>query len=421
MNILVIGSGGREHALVWKIKQSPLVGQIYCAPGNPGTGELAKNINIQTDDFDRLLAFAKERKIDLTVVGPEAPLANGIVDLFNKHGLKIFGPDKAAAQIEASKLFAKNLMRKYHIPTADYSYFTDLQDARNYVNGSATFPLVLKADGLAAGKGVLICGDRGEALAGINSILRDKSFGSAGNRLVIEAFLEGEELSVFALTDGSNYILLPPSQDHKKVNDGDLGKNTGGMGAYAPAPLAAPRLMRKIEEKIIRPTLKAMRDEGHPYKGLLYFGIMINKTGPMLLEYNCRFGDPETEAVLPLIESDLVPLMVATVDENLDQHTIRIRNGYAMDVVLASGGYPDEYEKNLEIFGLNDLNPGVLVFHAGTAVQDEKVVTSGGRVLNVVALGETLSQAKDSVYRAIDKIRFDKMHYRKDIGFRALK
>ncbi|MGD9899112.1 MAG: phosphoribosylamine--glycine ligase [Calditrichaceae bacterium] len=421
MNILVIGSGGREHALVWKIKQSSLVKQIYCAPGNPGTGKLAENIDIRTDDFEGLLSFAKEKKIDLTVVGPEAPLVEGIVDLFLKHSLKIFGPDKAAAQIEASKLFAKNLMRKYHIPTADYVCLTDLQEARDYVNGSAAFPLVLKADGLAAGKGVLICRNRSEALAGINSILRDKSFGSAGNRLVIETFLEGEELSVFALTDGSNYILLPSSQDHKKVNDGDLGKNTGGMGAYAPAPIATNELVHRIEEKIIRPTLKAMRDEGHPYKGLLYFGLMINKNEPMLLEYNCRFGDPETEAVLPLIESDIVPLMVATVDENIDKQTIRIRNGYAMDVVLVSGGYPDEYEKYIEIHGLNDLKPDVLVFHAGTVVQDNRVVTSGGRVLNVVALGESLPAARDGVYGAIDKIRFDKMHYRTDIGFRALK
>ncbi len=421
MKVLVIGNGGREHALVWKIAQSQQVSKIFCAPGNPGTESTAENIAISPMDFENLLRFAKNNQIDLTVVGPEDPLVSGIVDLFKQEGLKIFGPDKNAAQLEGSKTFAKNLMQKYDIPTAAYQSFTSAKDAKTYVTKKAIFPLVLKASGLAAGKGVLICASENEALEGIKLIMDTRAFGAAGDSMIVEEFLEGEEVSVFALTDGQDYLLLSPAQDHKKVFDGDQGKNTGGMGAYAPAPIATTTLIEQVKSSIIEPTLKAMHSEGNRYKGLLYFGVIITKNGPKVLEYNCRFGDPETEIILPLLKSDLVPLMLATIDGNIKDYKIHLHDGYALDVVLASGGYPDSYEKGKMIMGLNALDPDIYVFHAGTKSAENQLLTNGGRVLNIVAKGNDFLNLRDFLYKNIINISFEGMHYRKDIGFRALK
>ncbi len=421
MKVLVIGNGGREHALVWKIAQSEQVSKIFCAPGNPGTESIAENISISSMDFENLLCFAKDNQIDLTVVGPEDPLVSGIVDLFEQDGLKIFGPDKNAAQLEGSKTFAKNLMQKYNIPTAAFQSFNSATAAKTYVTEKAIFPLVLKASGLAAGKGVLICPSENEALEGIELIMNTRAFGAAGDSMIVEEFLEGEEVSVFALTDGRDYLLFSPAQDHKKVFDDDQGKNTGGMGAYAPAPIATNALIEQVKSSIIETTLKAMRSEGKTYKGLLYFGIIITRDGPKVLEYNCRFGDPETEIILPLLKSDLVPLMLATIEGNLKDHNIHLHDGYALDVVLASGGYPDSYEKGKIIKGLNSLDPDIYVFQAGTRSTGKKLLTNGGRVLNIVAKGNDFLDLRDLLYKNIKNISFDGMHYRKDIGFKALK
>jgi phosphoribosylamine---glycine ligase len=420
VKVLVIGSGGREHALVWKIAQSPLVKKIYCAPGNPGIGELAENVNIAASDLDGLLEFAKSENIDLTIVGPEYPLVEGIVDKFEKEGLKIFGPNKAASQLEGSKAFSKNLMKKYKIPTAIYQTFTSNIDALIYSKFVEIFPVVLKASGLAAGKGVLICNNLQEIVAGIDLIMKEKAFGDAGKEMIFEEFLEGEEVSIFALVDGEDYKLLSSSQDHKRALDDDKGKNTGGMGAYAPAPIATPELMTEVENTIIKPTINAMISEGHPYKGLLYFGLVITKNGPKVLEYNCRFGDPETEVVLPLLESDLVPLMLASINGTIDNEEIKIKNGFAVDVVLASGGYPDAYEKGEVIKGLDELDFDIIVFHAGTKMKGENLVTNGGRVLNIVGFGTKIKTVQQKVYENIKRINFDKMHYRRDIGNKAL-
>lgn len=421
MRVLVIGSGGREHTLVWKIAQSPMVRKIYCTPGNPGISKLAENIPIKASDLERLLQFAKEKKIDLTVVGPEDPLVFGIVDKFTRAGLKIFGPNKRSAQLEGSKSFAKRLMKEYQIPTADYEIFTSADPARSYIENMEKFPVVLKADGLAAGKGVLICQDKREALAGISILMERRIFGEAGEKIVIEEFLQGEEVSIFILSDGKDYRLLASSQDHKKAFNGDQGKNTGGMGAYAPAPIAGKTFLKTIETTIITPTLQAMQDVRAPYHGLLYVGVIVTSQGPKVLEYNCRFGDPETEVVLPLLRSDLVPLLLACVDGNLKNHKVDIKPGYAFDVVLASGGYPDAYEKGKVISGLEHLDDRILVFHAGTSISEERLINSGGRVLNIVAIGDTFESVRNLVYQNIDKIKFEGMHYRTDIGFRAFK
>ncbi len=420
MKVLVIGSGGREHALVWKIAQSPLVKKMYCAPGNPGIGELAENVSIAASDIKRLLGFAKDNNIDLTVVGPEDPLADGIVDIFEDAGLKIFGPNKTAARLEGSKAFSKKMMKKYKIPTAVYQTFTSSVDALIYLKFIQKFPIVLKASGLAAGKGVLICQNLQEAVAGTNLIMKDKAFGSAGDEIIIEEFLEGEEVSIFALVDGEHYKLLSPSQDHKRVFDNDQGKNTGGMGAYAPAPLATATFISDVEQKIINPTIEALKKEGSPYKGLLYFGIIVTESEPKVLEYNCRFGDPETEVVLPLLESDLVPLMLATIDGTIQNQSLKFKTGYAIDVVLASGGYPDSYEKGKIIHGLDSADNDTIIFHAGTKLSGNDIVTSGGRVLNIVTVGEDFKQTQEQVYKNVEKISFEGGHYRKDIGNRAL-
>lgn len=420
MKILIIGSGGREHALAWKIAQSSLVKKIFCAPGNAGMAEIAENVPLPVSDHKGLLDFALENRIDLTVVGPEDPLVEGIVDLFADAGLKIFGPRQAAARLEGSKSFSKNLMKKHGIPTAGYEVFSSLENAQRYIQNYEKYPVVLKASGLAAGKGVLICHSREEALAGLNLLMGDKLFGSAGDEVVVEEFLSGEEISVFVLSDGKEYRLLTTSQDHKKALDGDAGKNTGGMGAYAPAPVATAELLASVEENIVRPSLDAIARESVPYTGLLYIGLILTGNGPKVLEYNCRFGDPETEVVLPLLKSDLVPVLLACATGELHKYNIEVYPHYAIDVVLASGGYPDDYEKGKEISGLDALSDDVIVFHAGTRLDNGRLVTSGGRVLNIVTTGKDFAVTRDYLYNQIKKINFDKMHFRNDIGFRAL-
>jgi phosphoribosylamine--glycine ligase len=421
MKVLVIGGGGREHSLVWKIAQSPLVKKIYCAPGNPGIARLAENVPIAANHIDALLKFALDHGIDLTVVGPEDPLVAGIVDRFKEKGLKIFGPTRAAARIEGSKVFAKNLMQRYGIPTAGYAVFTEAETAGEYLTKQQHYPVVLKASGLAAGKGVIICQDQTEAIRTITEIISGKIFGNAGDQVVIEDFLSGEEISIFVLTDGVSYRLLSSAQDHKKVFDDDLGKNTGGMGAYAPAPLADTDLVQQVEKTVIQPTLQAMQKEGCTYTGMLYVGLIITPGGPQVLEFNCRFGDPETEVVLPLLQSDLVPLLLATTDKTVDRETVDLHSGYAVDVVLASGGYPDIYEKGKMIKGLESVDPDILIFHAGTVFRDNNYFSSGGRVLNIVATGMDFMATRDHVYDNVQRIWFENMHYRRDIGYRAIK
>jgi phosphoribosylamine--glycine ligase len=418
MKVLVIGSGGREHALAWKIAQSPMVEKVWCAPGNGGTGDVAENVAIAANDSAALVKFALEKQVGLVVVGPEDPLVAGIVDQMTAAGIKAFGPSAAAAELEGSKAFSKEIMRKYNIPTAEFRTFTDYQNALNYVNQRTQFPVVIKASGLAAGKGVLICADRSEAVAALDGLMQDKMLGDAGNEIVVEDFLDGEEISLFAITDGENYRLLLPSQDHKKIGEGDNGKNTGGMGAYAPAPVADAETIKAIESQIVIPTLQGMHKEGKPFKGLLYVGVIKTSTGVKTLEYNCRFGDPETEIVLPMLKSDLVPLLLASIDGRLEETELEMHEGFGIDVVIASGGYPDAYEKGKVISGLDKMGKEILVFHAGTKNVDGKIVTSGGRVLNIVAQGNTFAEAKAKVYQAIAQIEFEGMYFRKDIGFR---
>jgi phosphoribosylamine--glycine ligase len=382
--------------------------------------QIAENIDIDVNNLDGLLSFAQKNKIDLTIVGPEDPLVNGIVDMFSSAGLKIFGPKQSAAQLEGSKSFAKNLMKEYNIPTADYGIFTSLAEAKQYLVSKNTYPVVLKASGLAAGKGVLICENERVALDGLNDLMQAKIFGSAGDEVVIEEFLTGEEISVFVLSDGQDYRLLSTSQDHKKAEDGDKGKNTGGMGAYAPAPAATQELMKQVENTIIIPSLRAVKEKTTAYTGVLYIGLILTDSGPKVLEYNCRFGDPETEVVLPLLKSDLLPLLLACCEGNLSRQYVQINDGYAIDVVMASGGYPGTYEKGKEIQGLNSLPDDVLVFHAGTKTEAGNLVTNGGRVLNVVTRGDDFETTQSYLYKNIKKIHFDKMHWRRDIGFRAI-
>lgn len=422
MNVLVIGSGGREHALVWKIRQSPHVRELYCAPGNPGIAECADCVPIRPTALGELRDFAWNNRIDLTVVGPEQPLADGIADFFAEKGLKVFGPTTRAAELEWSKAFAKEFMQKYRIPTAQYRVFerNRLEDARAYVERTS-LPVVIKADGLAAGKGVAVCNERTEALAVLATM--DKKFGPASDRIVIEEYLEGEEASVFAITDGEHFLTLAPAQDHKRIFDEDRGKNTGGMGAYAPAPIVTSDLLKSIERDIIEPTLRGMREEGRRYRGCLYVGLMITSEGPRVVEYNCRLGDPEAQVVLPLYRSDIVELFDAAASDAMG--TLSRRHSHAEEaavcVVLASGGYPDEYATGIEITGLEEVEDmdGIIVFHAGTRLQDNTLVTAGGRVLGVTAVRLHLAEAIRDVYEAVSKISFAGMHYRRDIGRKA--
>ncbi|MBN2102539.1 phosphoribosylamine--glycine ligase [bacterium] len=420
MKILVIGSGGREHALVWKIAQSPYIEKIYCAPGNGGIGDLADCVDIDVTDFKALTGFAFKKSIDLTVVGPELPLTLGIADAFKQRGLAVFGPSKEAAVLEGSKAFTKNFLSKYNIPTSDYQTFDNSEEAVQYIHDNQP-PYVLKADGLAAGKGVLICQNRSEAFQGIEDIMEAKKFGDAGNRLVIEEYMEGEEASILAITDGERFVTLPAAQDHKAVFEGDKGPNTGGMGAYAPAPVVDDALLHRIEEEIIRPTIEGMKTENRLYQGVLYAGLMITKAGPKIVEYNCRFGDPEIQAIIPLLKTDLVDLMMEVAEGRLKTKMPKITPRSCICVVMASGGYPGSYQKGKQIYGLDDVNQDVMVFHAATKKENDQIITSGGRVLGVTATGKTFLQARERAYRAVGKIAFDGAYYRKDIGHRALK
>ena len=417
MNILVIGSGGREHALYWKLSESPQTEQIYAIPGNPGMGASAA---IALDDHAAILRFAKEHEIGLVVVGPEVPLMNGLVDELEAAGIRAFGPHANAAEIEGSKSFAKDLMKKYGIPTARYEVFTAAEPARAYIRQEGA-PIVVKADGLAAGKGVIVAMTEQEALDAVDAIMEDHSFGDAGARVVIEEFMEGEEASLLAFTDGTTIRPMISAQDHKRAYDDDRGPNTGGMGTYAPAPVMTPEMTERAVEEILKPTIAAMAKEGRTYRGCLYLGLMVTADGPKVVEFNARFGDPETQVVLPLLDSDLVAIMCACADGTLADVPIRWKEGAAVCVVLASGGYPGHYDKGQEIHGLADAEAmGALVFHAGTAMKDGKLVTNGGRVLGVVGRGTDISSAVDSAYAAATKISFKDAYYRKDIAHRAL-
>ena len=417
MNILVIGSGGREHALYWKLSESPQTEQIYAIPGNPGMGASAA---IALDDHAAILRFVKEHEIGLVVVGPEVPLMNGLVDELEAAGIRAFGPRANAAEIEGSKSFAKDLMKKYGIPTARYEVFTAAEPARAYIRQEGA-PIVVKADGLAAGKGVIVAMTEQEALDAVDAIMEDHSFGDAGARVVIEEFMEGEEASLLAFTDGTTIRPMISAQDHKRAYDGDRGPNTGGMGTYAPAPVMTPEMTERAVEEILKPTIAAMAKEGRVYRGCLYLGLMVTSDGPKVVEFNARFGDPETQVVLPLLDSDLVAIMCACADGTLADVPIRWKDGAAVCVVLASGGYPGHYDKGQEIHGLADAEAmGALVFHAGTAMKDGKLVTNGGRVLGVVGRGADISSAVDAAYAAATKISFKDAYYRKDIAHRAL-
>ena len=425
MNILVVGAGGREHALVWKLKQSPRVRKIYCAPGNAGIGSIAELVAIKTSDARGLLGFAQRASIDLTVVGPEQPLTEGIVDLFMKHEMRIFGPTKTAASLEGSKTFAKQFMKKHNIPTAEWRSFdfSERYEARRY-HAEQPVPIVIKADGLAAGKGAVVCETQDQAFAVLDMMMEKKIFGRAGERVVVEEFMVGEEATVFALTDGETFVTLPSAQDHKRILDGDQGKNTGGMGSYAPAPLITSDLMDRIERTIVKPTILGMSKEKRTYRGCLYCGLMITETGPKVVEFNCRFGDPEAQVVLPLLDFDLVGVMIAVCDGKLSPGRVRFHEASAVCIVVASGGYPDSYETRKPIFGLDSVveEDGTVVFHGGTTVEKDTVVTSGGRVLGVTALGykDDLEGAAAQAYRAVEKITFDGAYYRSDIGRKGI-
>ncbi len=417
MKVLVIGSGGREHALVWKISQSQMVSETFCAPGNAGISDLANLVDIKADDVDGLLNFAREKKIDLTIVGPELSLTLGIVDLFEGAGLKIFGPSKKAAELEGSKAFTKNLLKKYNIPSANYELFTSSRSAGEYLKNQK-FPIVIKADGLAAGKGVIICDSLESAEHAAEEILDKKKFGNAGNKIVVEEFLEGEEVSVLAFSDGKNIIPLEPAQDHKAIYDGNRGPNTGGMGAFSPAPIVTDTLAEEILENILKPTVNAMAQEGRTYKGILYAGLMIMQGEPKVLEFNVRFGDPETQPILMRMESDIVPLFLAAIEGSLESQKIKWHKDASVCVVMASAGYPNSYPKGEEILGVDKLKnkSNTVVFHAGTKIIDSKLVTNGGRVLGVTSLGVNVSEAIKNSYRAVSKISWENVYYRRDIG-----
>lgn len=418
MNILVVGGGGREHTIVWKIAQSPKVEKIYCAPGNGGIAELAECVDIKATDIDAMVQFAKERQIDLVMVAPDDPLVLGMVDAMEAAGIRAFGPRKNAAIIEGSKVFSKDLMKKYNIPTAAYEVFTDSASAIDYVKRQNSFPAVIKAEGLALGKGVIIAQDLEEAVTGIRSIMDDKQFGDSGNRIVIEEYLQGPEVSVLAFTDGKTVVPMVSAQDHKRAYDNDEGLNTGGMGTFSPSRLYTDDIAAECMDNIFLPTIKAMQQEGRPFKGVLYFGLMMTKNGVKVIEYNARFGDPETQVVLPRLKTDLVEIMEAIIDERLDTVNIEWDDNAAVCVVLASGGYPTKYQTGYEIKGLETAKDNIIVFHAGTKRQDGKIVTAGGRVLGVTAVSATLDQAIADAYKAVESISFQDMHYRKDIGIK---
>lgn len=420
MRVLVVGSGGREHALAWKVKQSPLVKEVFCAPGNAGVSKIAKRVNISPTDVYNLVRFAKENKIDLTIVGPEQPLSEGIVDRFQAEGLKIFGHKQSAAILEASKVFAKNFMKKYSIPTAKFESFDNEEEAIKFIK-SVGVPIVIKADGLAAGKGVVVAKTEEEAIQSVKDMFRGK-FGPASKRIVIEEYLEGEEASYICFVKDDKLVPMPTSQDHKRVFDNDEGPNTGGMGAYSPTSLITPQMEIEIQEKIMYPTLKGMINEGRPMSGFLYAGLMIGPKGINVLEFNVRMGDPETQPLMRRLKSDLVEHILEILEGNIEKVKPQWIEDYAIGVVMASRGYPDKYEKGHEIKGIEEAekDTDIVVFHAGTEEKDGKIITNGGRVLTVTATGKDINQAREKVYNAIEKIHFEGAFYRKDIGFREV-
>lgn len=426
MNVLIIGNGGREHAICWKLRHSKEVTDIFCAPGNAGTAAIAANVHIAATDIAGLLRFAQDQSIDLTVVGPEAPLAGGIVDTFRAEGLRVFGPTRAAAQLETSKSFAKEFMKRHHIPTAAYEVFHSGESdrLRDWLD-NCSYPIVLKADGLAAGKGVVIAQDSAEALRTGNDMLEGTAFGEAGTTLVVEEFLEGIEASVFALTDGNRFVTLAPAQDHKRILDNDLGKNTGGMGAFAPTPHVPSEILADVKIRVIKRCIDGMRNDGIPYTGVLFVGLMLTEEGPKVLEFNCRFGDPETQVILPLVDYDLGVLLRDIADGSLQLNRLPLHDANAVCVVMASSGYPDAYEQGKIIAGLDAINEeeeGILVFHAGTRTDGKRVLTAGGRVLGVTALaqGSDIAASIRLAYNAVNRIRFDGAYYRNDIGRKAI-
>lgn len=424
MNVLIIGSGGREHAIALKIRQSKKLSKLFCAPGNPGTENISQNILLDISVHSIIKDFCFQNKIELVVIGPEQPLVDGLADYLRQNGIKVFGPSAKAAQIESSKAFAKKIMIDANVPTAKYVEFTEnqLSQVKEYLI-SAIYPLVIKADGLAAGKGVLICNNLLEAQSAIKEIFEDKVFGKSGNKIIIEEFLVGEEASIFAITDGENFVCLPAAQDHKRIGNGDTGKNTGGMGAYAPTPIITPDLLMQIENQIISPTLKQMESSGNKFIGCLYAGLIITDSGPKVIEFNCRFGDPETQVVLPIIEGDFLELLYSAADEKLEKDSVKYSGGSAVCIVVASSGYPDDYKKGFEIKGLDFSDDETIVYHAGTKKEDGNILTNGGRVLGITAVIKKfdLKLAQQKAYNAIEKISFDGIYYRKDIAEKAFK
>ncbi len=424
MKVLIIGGGGREHALAWKAAQSPKVTEVFVAPGNAGTEleEKLSNIDIAADDIQALCEFARDNEIDLTIVGPEAPLVIGVVDLFQQHGLKIFGPSQQAAQLEGSKTFTKDFLKRHNIPTAAYSSFTEIDAAVDYINQVGA-PIVVKADGLAAGKGVILADTEQQAIEAVKDMLAGNAFGEAGHRVVIEEFLQGEEASYICMVDGKNILPMATSQDHKARDDGDKGPNTGGMGAYSPAPIVTDEIAQRVMDEVIRPTVDGMAQEGNPYTGFLYAGLMIDKDGtPKVLEYNCRFGDPETQPIMMRMESDLIEHCLAALDQQLDQQKTQWTSKVSLGVVLAAKGYPDEYARGEVIRGIPFETDHSKVFHAGTVLDDsQQVLSNGGRVLCVVALGNDVKQAQDEAYLLVNQIQWPGAYFRNDIGFKALR
>ena len=417
MKVLVVGGGGREHAICWKISKSSKVSKIYCAPGNAGIAEVAECVNIKAMEFDKLVAFAKDNQIDLTVVGMDDPLVGGIVDVFEAEGLRVFGPRKNAAILEGSKAFSKDLMKKYHIPTAAYETFTSPEEAKKYLETSK-YPIVLKADGLALGKGVLICETKEDAMAGVNELMLDKKFGSAGNTIVVEEFMTGREVSVLSFVDGNTIKIMSSAQDHKRAKDGDQGLNTGGMGTFSPSPFYTDDVDKFCKEHVYQKTMDAMKAEGRDFTGILFCGLMLTPDGPRVLEYNARFGDPEAQVVLPRMKNDIIDVMEACIDGKLDEVELEFDEQAAVCVVLASDGYPEHYDKGFVIDGLDTFKDkeGYYVFHAGTKQTDKGIVTNGGRVLGVTAKGKTLVEARANAYKATEWIQFENKYMRHDIG-----
>lgn len=416
MNILVIGEGGREHAIIKTIKKSKKCEKLFALPGNAGISSDAECVNINTNDFEKILEFVKNNNINLVVVGPEVPLANGITDYLNNHNVRVFGPVQKAAEIEASKVFAKNLMKKYNIPTATFEVFENYDEAINYIKNNNKYPIVIKADGLAAGKGVLIPKNYDEAESALKEIMLDKTFGDAGNRVVIEKFLKGIEMSILAFTDGKTVVPMVSAKDYKKVGEGDTGLNTGGMGAISPNPIYTDEVADYCYKNIFLPTIEALTKENRKFKGVLYFGMIKTDDGIYVIEYNCRFGDPETQVILPRLKTDIVDIFEAVIDERLNEIKIDWLDDVAMTIVLASGGYPKEYKKGYEIKNLDKIEKDIIVFHAGTKIKDGKIVTNGGRVLNVTYLGKSFDEVKGKILKACQVIDFENKYFRKDIG-----